>query len=467
MKERHPDQETIQAFLEDRLTGQESLALQRHFFSCPECEEHLIGLLPAPDDPAHDPANDLVDYRPLLRQVLREASPEVERRQARLARERAEAGSLWREIAALEPDAVRQRVAEDVRFHTWGFFELLVDTARRSVLGEPAISEEQLWLALMVTDRLDTAWYGTGAVEAARARVHAYRGNALRVLSSFRLAEQAFLQAEAHLARSSMDPLDEALLLELRGSLRRSQRRFGEALGLLEEAHSLYRAVNEPHLQGRALMTKGLVLQYAGDLLGASRCFRDSLFLLDGLQDPRLVVAGQFNLINCLFDSGSTAEASTLIAESRKLMEAVGARSDLLRLRWLEARILMDLEQTEEAEQAFLEVRSAFTQDRIAFDAALVSLDLAALYTRLGRTAAAERMAREMIPIFQAREVHQEAIAALIVLQRAAEKEQLTVGLVEEVASFLKRAQTEPGVRFRSSNMPQKDSPQKDSPQKD
>ena len=67
---------------------------------------------------------------------------------------------------------------------------------------------------------------------------------------------------------------------------------------------------------------------------------------------------------------------------------------------------------------------------------ALVSLELSAVYARQGRTADVKRLAAEMLPIFQSCEVHREALAALIVFQKAAEMEQLSVGLVEEVTSL-------------------------------
>lgn len=458
----HVNRATLEMFLEDRLTDAESLSLQRHLFSCPACEELLIELLPVPEEeesprPHEEPTvltalTAQIGYRSLIRQVIEETRPEVEGRRSLLGREREGAGALWNEIAALDAAAALQVVAADPRFHTWGFFERLIETARKSALVEPRRAEEQLRLALLVTNHLNPHAYGPGSVEAARVRGYAYLGNALRILSDFRSAEQAFTQAENHLARSWMDPLDEALLLELQGSLRRAQRRFGEALALLDSAIALYRELNEPHLQGRTLMTRGLVLQYTGDFQAATCSFRDSLFLLDGREEPRLVVASQFNLINCLFDSGRTDEAAALIPEARQLMEKVGTRSDLLHLRWLEARVMTALGQTAEAEHAFLEVREALTADRIAFDAALVSLDLAALYARAGRTPEAQRLAEEMIPIFQSCEVPQEAIAALIVLQKAAEMEQLTLGLVEEVAAFLERSKANPGLRFREAD---------------
>ncbi|HWM94768.1 MAG TPA: tetratricopeptide repeat protein [Thermoanaerobaculia bacterium] len=452
MSDWHPDRVTLERFLEDELPEEQSRTVQRHLFTCSGCEQRLIEFLPAPAGEvcaAGGAGGAGSGYRGRIRRVLREARQEGEQRRSLLAHERREAGLLWREIRGLSAGARRERVWEEPRFQSWGFFELLVDRARSAVLEEPRQAEELLRLALDVTEHLDPASYGPGSVDSARARAWASLGNALRVLSDFRQAEQAFRQAEVHLASGWLDPLDEALLLEYKASLRRAQRRFDEAHDMLDSAISLYREVNETHGQGRVMMAKGLVLRYSGDAEAASTWFRDSLFLLDGDEEPRLLALSQSNLIGCLLDSGRTEEAAALIPASRKLIEEVGKRSDFHRLRWLEGTIAVTLGRTDEAERIFLELIDAFTQDRLAYDVALVALELSAVYARQGRTADVKRLAAEMLPIFQSCEVHREGLAALIVFQTAAEMEQLSVGLVEEVATFLQRVRTNPSLRFR------------------
>ena len=453
MTEWHPDRETLERFLDDQLPEELSRTLQRHIFTCSRCEERLIGILPAAACEGGDPGIDTGDrYRDLFRQVLREARQEGEQRRVLLARERKEAGRLWREIRGLDLAARRELVWDDSRFQSWGFFELLLDKARWTVLEDPRQAEEMIRLALDVTEHLDPDHYGPGSVDSAKARVWASLGNALRILADFRQAEQAFRQAETHLAAGWLDPLDEALLLEYKASLRRAQRRFGEALDMLDSAISLYREVNEPQGQGRALMGKGLVLRYSDNLEAASDCFRESLFLLDGNEEPRLLALSQVNLIGCLVDSGRAEEAAALIPESFKLIEEVGKRTDFLRLRWIEGLAAVSLGRAGQAESIFLELIDAFTEDRLAYDVALVSLELSAVYARQGRTTDVKHLASRMLPIFQSCEVHREALAALIVFQKAAELEELSVGLVEEVTSFLQRVRTNPSLRFRDNN---------------
>ena len=436
MNDRHPDRETLQRFLADELTDEQDLALQRHVFTCPDCEERLTALL---SSPAESPAD--VEFRGRL--------VAGEQTLADLAAERAAAAGWWLELQRRDPEERKRLVWEDPAYQTWGLLELLIDRSRQVLPQDPRQAEDLVRLALDVSENLDTGVYGFAAVETAKVKAWTHLGNTLRVLADFRRAEQAFQIAELHFSRSWLDPVDEALILEYKAPIRRAQGRYDEALEMLDDAIALYREVNEPHHQGRALMVKGLTLQYKGDLEAAAECFRQSLFLLDGEREPRLLVVGQYNLVNCLHDGGRSAEAATLIPEAKALLTEVGRRTDLLRLRWTEGKIAAALGHPGEAERAFREVREAFAEDSLAFDAALVSLDLATLYLRQRRLEETKPLAAEMLRIFRSCEVSREALAALIVLQQAAEMEQLTLGLVEEVAAYLKEARNDPHLRFR------------------
>jgi tetratricopeptide (TPR) repeat protein len=466
MEDRHPTLEEIERFLDDDLPPEESRALQRHLFTCPRCEERMIGLLPgalldeelapgeaAVGDGASEPfvgevAAPSPEYSDLLRRVVEQARSDLERRGSHLDRERTNAALLWWEIEPLAPEQRRVVVWNSPRFQSWGLFELLLDLARQTVANDPGYGRELLELALALAVHLDPRRYGPGSVEAARARAWAYLANALRLLADFAGSEEAFQNAEVHLAQSWLDPLDEALLLELKSSLRRGQRRFDESAALLEDAIALYREVNEPHFQGRAMINKGLVLLYAGESEAAMASLRNGLFLIEPAEEPRLVLVAQQSLIHCLVDGGRASEAKALIDDVRPLWRQVGRPLDLLRLRWLEGRAESSRGRLEQAEQALLEVRTGLIAERVSYDVALVSLDLAALYARQGRAAEAHRMAAEMLPIFPSRESHREVIAALVGFQRAAETGQLTRSMMDEVSASLEKARVSSSLRF-------------------
>lgn len=449
MTDRHPDRKALERFLDGGLPQGQSRVLQRHLFLCPVCEERLLALLPGSLPSPHPLLPPAESYRGLVRHFLRDHHTEVAARHHQLSAQRRAAFRIWREIEPQPAARRRSMIGENPRFQSWGLFELLLDRSRQALFEDPRRAEDLLRLALDVAEQLSPEEYGPGSNEAAKARAWTWLGNAQRLLGDFRQAELAFRTAELYLSQSWLDPLDEALLLELKAPLRRAQRRFDEALELLEDAIAIYREVNEPHLQGRALMVKGLVLQYRGDFAAAADCLRASLCLLDGTREPRLLVMGRHNLIGCLHDSGRSAEAAALIPEARRLYEQVGARTYLPRLRWTEGRVLVALGRLAEAEAALLEVRDGFVEEDMAFDAALVSLDLSALYLRQRRLEETKRLAAELIPIFQSHEICHEALASLVLFQQAAESGQLTGGLVEEIAAYLREARGNPHLRFR------------------
>ncbi len=73
----------------------------------------------------------------------------------------------------------------------------------------------------------------------------------------------------------------------------------------------------------------------------------------------------------------------------------------------------------------------------MTYDTALVTLELAALYIEEGRTSEVRDLAREMIEVFRAQDVHREALAALAVFHSAAVLETATVELTREIAGRL------------------------------
>ena len=67
-----------------------------------------------------------------------------------------------------------------------------------------------------------------------------------------------------------------------------------------------------------------------------------------------------------------------------------------------------------------------------------------------GRAADQRRLAREIIPLFVARDVHPEARAALALYCDAARAEGVSARLAREVADYLERAHGRPTLPFKS-----------------
>ncbi len=87
-----------------------------------------------------------------------------------------------------------------------------------------------------------------------------------------------------------------------------------------------------------------------------------------------------------------------------------------------------------------METRQGFLDQGIGYDVAMVSLDLAVLYIRDGRTAEVLRIAEETVALFEAQDVHREALAALRLFLEAARREEVTAEFVLEIGARLEAA---------------------------
>ena len=341
-------------------------------------------------------------------------------------------------LAESEPDR-RNLIEIQPRFQALQLCELLLARSRDAWFTDAATAVEMAELAVAVSGRLDTE-YGESLIEDVRARAWACLGNALRISSDLRRAEEALGTAEEHNREAGEDAYTSAEILSFKASLRNSQGRFEEAAALLDDVIRVYREARDRHREGRALIKKGAARSYSGRHSEAIRLVRRGLSKIDAFEEPRLLVSARHNLIGYLNESGRHEEALRALEETRGLYLQLGERSHLVRLRWLEGRIQRDLGRLAEAEAALRDAREDLVRQGIAVDAAFVSLDLAAVFLKRGDSAELRRLALEMLPIFESRDIRDEAFAAFLLFRQAAEAEQVTLGLLQEMADALERA---------------------------
>jgi tetratricopeptide (TPR) repeat protein len=346
-----------------------------------------------------------------------------------------QAPELWNRLAGSSYEEQIRRVEEDEDFQTWGLCQLLLKKSREAVFENPARSVDLANLAIKVAGHLGEA-YDSAWILDLRARAFAYLGNGRRVLGELRSAEDAFLKADRCLARSGTGNTHlQAEILDLKSSLRRAQRRLEEALELADKALSLYRENSDIHSVSKVLLQRAKIHEEQGNLALAIALLQE----IPNEDDPRLFAYSRYNLLGCLTLADEHEEAEQLLSEVHALFEGIAQPLDLVRLRWAEGLIHLGLGRLGPAEAAFLEARQEFLERRMGYDAALVSLDLARLYAQEGCKDELKRLARELMPIFEARDVHREAIVALLMFQRACEEERLTVEMIQEIAGYLRR----------------------------
>lgn len=442
---RHPDRDTLESFSRGALPAEQSRWIEAHLRSgCPVCQRKVDDLLwQLQAAPAGQPSRTCAEEEQVWSRLL----AKLEHRMELIDRERAAAPDLVGDLLAAPPDD-REVLLRCRRFQTIAVCELLIERSFAEGFQDPARARELAGLAVQVADRLDLLLYGHSVVQDFRARAWAYLGNARRLGSDLRGAEEALSLAEYFSEEGSADPLEEARILDLKASLLGDQGRLEEAAALLDVVVDIYEDIRDVHRQGRALISKGLFLAYAGQPeQGLDRISR-GLELIRGEQEPRLVLMANHNIAWCLTDCGRPEDARRHLDGIRPLYDRFSDPWTRLRLAWLEARIAAGLGRHEEAERKLHELRGAFVEQRLGYDASIVTLDLAALYLEQGRAAEVRRLAQEALPVLLAQDIHREAMAALIAFQQATEIERATPRMVQQVAAYLYRARHNPELRF-------------------
>ena len=370
--------------------------------------------------------------------------------EAVLEKERDDAPGLFVELFE-QPAEDRDLLLRDAfRFQTWGVFELLVERSLEISIQDPARGEHLGLLALRLSDHLDRGRYGAKQIADLRARAWAFVGNACRLRSDFQGAEEAFGQAYQQLKKGTRDGLERAIFLDLRASLLRDQRRFDEALRLLQRAVDLFLNYGERHRAGRSLMKMATVHHHAGNLESAISSLHQALPLIDPEREPRLLLCARHNLVDYIAGQGRFLEAQRLYREARPLYRSFNEPWVQNRRKWVQGKIVKGLGNLRRAEALFLAVRDGFIVEGIPYDTALVSLELALLFAEQGRTEDLKRLAAEMVPIFASRHIHREALAALSFFRQAVEAETAGAELVARVAAYLRHAEADPGLPFES-----------------
>jgi len=420
LEDSHLSLETIAQWLSGDLSFEDltSLVIPHFFTCCPVCRAHY--------------------------QEVQRLKKEVDHWDERVAVfEGQKAPELLAAMIEKPFDEQMALIEENPEYQTWALCQILLKTSHATSFEDPLKAVNLAELAVTIADGLGTA-YDLCWIADLRARSYAYLGNARRILGELRSAETAFREADVRLRGTTGNPLVEAEILRMKASLRRDQRRFSEALKIITQALSLYREQGDIHGAGTSSIQCAKILEESGELPAAIDLLRQTIAGIDAAAEPHLHLYARHNLVNCLSLAGRYPEAEDLLPELRDESARIAKPLDIVRLQWIEGRVAFHLGRSAEAEAVFRAVQTEFLGRGMGYDAALVSLELALLYVQEQRTADLQRLAVEIMPIFEARDVHREALATLVIFQKACEQERLTAQLAIQLAAALRREQPAP-----------------------
>jgi transcriptional regulator with XRE-family HTH domain len=357
---------------------------------------------------------------------------------------RQQAQVLWERLKK-HPAERRLLFVEDSRkFRTWALCERVAAESIEAAGEDPKEAVRLAQLALRIAELCPgpQAW---------RWRLEGYAGihlaNAHRAAGNLPLAREARDRGKKLWedgAPADAGLLNEALVLGLEANLLRTDRCFGEALKLIEEALRIDRS----GIRASLLYTKAFILEGMGDFRGSTTALEEAAALADSKREPRLALGIRLKLLLTLCLEDRAAQAQQHLGEVRSIAERFNRELDLTRVLWLEGLVEAGLGQSAEAEAKLKQVRRVMAEREIAHDFALATMDLAVVLLAENRTEKVRAFATDLLWTFRSQQMSENALAALRLFTEAARREAATVRLARRIRQFLYRSQHDPELKL-------------------
>lgn len=350
-----------------------------------------------------------------------------EQQAAEAKRDRARAEDLWKQLQRSgEPQAWRDRVLAEPQYHHWTFCEKLCHESAELADEDPARAGELAGLALDLVPKLTISKRRASALQE---YIWMHIGNVCRGRGDLKSAAEAFEKAKEFFLEGIMPtlpgPLIRGHLEALESALLRDQGRLPEAAKKINEAITLgsERSPYRPAIwleKGRLERRLGQTEEALKSVLRASDLAVDST---DGRLRLRILI--ELGSLYCaLGRHEEVKKAPAAVLNSAKKYPAEHAR-----LLILEGRAAAGRGRIKEAEAA-LEKGRAVSAKAAAGDLVLLSLELAVLYAKEGRSQDLRSLAEPTLKL--AESVRREAAATLRLFCRLADQEKITAERAEQ-----------------------------------
>lgn len=429
MSDRHPTRETMEGLLDGSLPAREAKQVITHLMGgCSRCQDLLAPLT----EVLFTPAPGEVELSAELDAAYDDAIT------AALSGALAKSGAARRRNAPQAPKGAEGLpLPGESGFSTPEVCEALLERSFAVHLSDPENALQLAELAALSAEELDADAHGSRQVADLRARSWAEVANAYRITGDLTKADRMMARAIDCRAHGTGDPRLLARLAGLSAALSCAQRRFEEAFRLLDVAYALYQDMGDTHAAGRILIARGLYAGYTGDPLDGIRFLLHGLNTIDRAQEPKLAFQALHNILLLRVELGEYEQARQTLAQMRPLYDYYVSDVERLKLQWVEGKIAAGIGELDEAEAAFTLARQEFDRAGLGYRAALVSLDLVAVWLRQGRTREIRQLVAELLATFQAIGVEREALVGILLLRDAVECEQATVELLHLIAVSL------------------------------
>ena len=367
------------------------------------------------------PEEELEDEPPSLRLPI-DAEPYM----------RFQAEEVWRQVRELPPE-VQGRCVRECDFRSRALFDLLREKSREEGRRD---RQQGIFLARLALDSLEgmEEFFGE-RIHDLRALGHAWLANAHRLAFDFSAADTEFDRADTEwrVPRRTKDIQVQARIYDLKSSLRIFQRNYREALLLVEHTQEIFQMLGDPRGEARSLIQRASIHCNNGDLENSITALQMAKCLLNKQNEPHLEYVVHCNLASDLARVGRYPAAVENLTCARGHCERLERPLGTLRILWVDAAIKQATGDLCLAENLFVSVRTGYAEAQELPSFGIVSLDLAILYSELGRWTKVLDVASEAVPILSSSRFHEETLTAVNLLARAVEAGEVSAMLLRHV----------------------------------
>jgi tetratricopeptide (TPR) repeat protein len=321
---------------------------------------------------------------------------------------------------------------------TWGMYDLALREAEAWQRDRPAEARELALLALAICELLPEGEYGAYLLNDFKARALLCLANCRRIQVDLAGSLETLDRADELIEEGTGDPLVQARAASLRASTMTDLGRFEEAILLLEEAEAQYRMVEETWELNKTLLKRAYVLSFVDPAEGY-KVAREAFKFFDGSGDLWSEAAAIANMMDCLSEAGLPERALAVYREHQERLQQVESSRFRLRIRWIWAKVVKQLDWEEEAILVLEEVAEEFENMDCIPEATFAKLDLIGLHVAGERWEDALALAAPALEVLKAAGLHEDAMGLWIYLIHAIEERVLRAETIRAITDRLRR----------------------------